>query len=284
MKAFLGMGLLGSNFVKAMLKKGEMVQVWNRTAARATALEAFGAKVFTDVADAVRGADVVHLVVKDDAAVEEVLEAASAGFEPGAVIIDHTTTTADGAVARTKYWKEKGFTYLHAPVFMGPANALESTGFMLVSGDQETVARLEPQLATMTGKVLNFGPEEGRAAAMKLLGNAFLVTLTAGLADTLSLAKAMDVPLDDLSTLFHSWNPGTMLHARMQRMSKGTYSDPSWELNMARKDTGLFIKAAQAAGAPLAVIPSIAAEMDKWIARGHGSDDWTVIGKDAVTL
>ena len=46
MKAFLGMGLLGSNFVKAMLQKGETVQVWNRTASKAKVLEASGAKAF----------------------------------------------------------------------------------------------------------------------------------------------------------------------------------------------------------------------------------------------
>jgi 3-hydroxyisobutyrate dehydrogenase len=35
-------------------------------------------------------------------------------------------------------------------------------------------------------------------------------------------------------------------------------------------------------GASLAVVPAIAAEMDRWIARGHAHDDWSVIGKDAV--
>ena len=53
MKAFLGMGLLGSNFVQAMIKRGENVQVWNRTASKAQELEKLGAKAFTQVADAV---------------------------------------------------------------------------------------------------------------------------------------------------------------------------------------------------------------------------------------
>ncbi len=52
----------------------------------------------------------------------------------------------------------KGCTYLHAPVFMGPANALESTGIVLVSGNQEVVKKTEPALTRMTGKVVNFGP------------------------------------------------------------------------------------------------------------------------------
>jgi len=283
MVAFLGTGLLGANFVKALLKKGTQVQVWNRTASKASALEADGAKAFADVADAVKGADIIHLTLKDDAAVNEVLASARKGLKPGAIIIDHTTTSTAGAIQRTREWKEQGFTYLHAPVFMGPINALESTGYMLVSGDQAVIGQLEPVLSKMTGKVLNFGAEEGKAAGMKLIGNLFLVTFTAGIADTLSLAKALHIPLEDLSTLFDSWNPGAMLAARLQRVAGGKYDQPSWELNMARKDTQLFIEEAAQGGTTLAVIPAIAAEMDKWIAKGHGGDDWTVIGKDAAT-
>src|ERR1700744_788768 len=128
MVAFLGMGLLGSNFVRAMISKGVQVQVWNRTAEKATAMEQYGAKAFANVADAVRGADRIHITLKDDATVDEVLAAAENGLTAGAIIIDHTTTSVAGAIQRTKAWAEKGFMYQHAPVFMGPGNALESTG------------------------------------------------------------------------------------------------------------------------------------------------------------
>lgn len=276
------MGLLGSNFVRAMIGKGGQVQVWNRTETKATALEQYGAKAFANVLDAVKGAGVIHLTLKDDATVDEVLAAASTGLQPGATIIDHTTTSVAGAIQRTAEWKKRGFTYLHAPVFMGPVNALESTGNMLVSGDQAVIARLESDLSKMTGKLLNFGEETGKAAGMKLIGNNFLVAFTAGIADTLSLAKALHIPVSDLFTLFDSWNPGAMLPGRLKRIASGDYSKPSWELNMARKDVGLFLQAAQQGGTKLTVIPSIAAEMDRWIEKGHGSDDWTVIGKDSV--
>ncbi|WP_431216490.1 NAD(P)-dependent oxidoreductase [Puia sp. P3] len=282
MIAFLGMGLLGSNFVRALIGKGEKVQVWNRTAAKATALEKYGAKAFASIADAVKGADTIHLTLKDDLSVDEVLAAAIAGLQPGATIIDHTTTSASGAVKRTADWKAKGYTYLHAPVFMGPVNALESTGFMLVSGDQSVIASNEAALSKMTGKLLNFGEATGKAAAMKLIGNNFLVTFTAGLADTLGLAKSMNIPVSDISSLFDNWNPGAMLPGRLKRMTTGDYSQPSWELNMARKDTGLFMEAADKAGVKLAVIPAIAAEMDRYIAEGHGGEDWTVIAKDQL--
>lgn len=276
------MGLLGTNFVKAMLDRGEKVQVWNRSPEKAAALEALGAAVSADVAAAVKGADYIHVTLKDDDSVNDVLAAAAPGFKAGAMIIDHTTTSATGAIQRTAEWKSRGFTYLHAPVFMGPANAREGSGFMLVSGNQEVIEKVQPLLDQMTGKVINFGAEEGKAAAMKLLGNCFLVAFTAGLSDTLALGKALNVSVQDVGDLFSLWNPAQMMPARLQRMSAGDYSKPSWELNMARKDTQLFINSVQEKNGTLAVIPAIAEEMDRWIAKGFGSSDWTVIAKDAV--
>ena len=282
MKAFLGMGLLGSNFVKALRNRGEEVQVWNRTTAKALALEQYGAKAFSHVADAVKGAAIVHLTLKDDASVDEVLEAACPGLIPGAILVDHTTTSKEGAVERTKAWKEKGFFYQHAPVFMGPANALEGSGFMLLSGEEELIQGLEPELAKMTGKLLHFGTEVGKAAAMKLAGNAFLVCFTAGIRETLCLAKALDLSVEDLFTLFDSWNPGSMLQGRMKRMTSGEYSNPSWELAMARKDTGLFLEAADKADTDLILLPVIVTLMNSWIEKGYGNNDWTVIAKDSI--
>ena len=281
-KAFLGMGLLGSNFVRAMIGRGDTMQVWNRTASKATELEQYGAKAFTNAAEAAEGAQMIHLTLKDDASVNEVLEAASKGFVEGAIIIDHTTTSKEGAVERTKKWKDRGFFYQHAPVFMGPPNALEASGFMLVSGEGDLISKIEPELSKMTGKLLYFGTEPGRAAAMKLVGNTFLVCFTAGVRETLSVAKALDVPVSNLFTLFESWNPGAQLPGRLKRMTGGDYTIPSWELKMARKDTGLFLEAAAKGRTELVLIPAVAALMDQWIKKGYGDHDWTVIAKDSV--
>ena len=282
MKAFLGMGLLGSNFVKAMRKRGDEVQVWNRTASRAKALEAEGAKAFENVTDAVKGADIIHLTLRDDESVDEVLNNAEAGLKPDALIVDHTTTSVDGAIARTKAWKAKGFTYLHAPVFMGPPNALESTGYMLVSGDQTAIKKAEPELSKMTGKLLNLGDQEGKAAGMKLTGNLFLQVMTVGISDMLALAKGLGISGDELQGLFSEWNPAAAMPARLKRILTGNFDQPSWELAMARKDSGLMLAEAEKTGVHLVAIPAIAAEMDKWIEKGYGSKDWSVIAKDNI--
>src|SRR5580692_2184760 len=113
MVAFLGMGLLGANFVRAMINKGTKVQIWNRTPSKAQALEQYGAITFDTPAAAVKGADIIHLTLKDDAVVDEILALATPGLQPGATIIDHTTTSVEGAIQRTLDWKARGYTYLH---------------------------------------------------------------------------------------------------------------------------------------------------------------------------
>ncbi|MDQ7949069.1 MAG: NAD(P)-dependent oxidoreductase [Pedobacter sp.] len=282
MKAFLGTGLLGSNFVKAMIGRGDRVQVWNRTAAKAKALETDGAIAFGQVADAVQGAEVIHVTLKDDAAVDEVLANASSGLSPGATIIDHTTTSVEGAIERTRAWKAKGFTYLHAPVFMGPPNALDASGSMLVSGDQEIIGKWSEELSRMTGKLMNFGPEEGMAAGMKLIGNLFLISMTAGISDALALAKALNIDSSNIADLFAAWNPGAGAPARLDKLRKGEFDKPSWELQMARKDAGLMMDAAKQRNIQLTVIPAVAEQMDNWIKKGHASADWTVIAKENI--
>jgi len=279
MIAILGTGLLGSGFTTAARRRGEDVQVWNRTPDRAKALEAVGAKAFADAASAVRGASQIHIVVSDDAAVDSVLEAAKAGLEPGALVIDHTTTSTEGARTRTA---RTDITYVHAPVFMGPKNAAESTGLMLLSGERARVERVKPLVAPMTGKVVDFGERVDAAAAFKLMGNLFLMAMTAGCADMLGLAKAMGVSGEDAAGLFEHFNPGTMAAGRTKSIAAGKFDQPSWELKMARKDARLMQGEAAAAGVELGVLPAIAAWMDASIEAGDASKDWTVIAKRFV--
>jgi len=276
------MGLLGSNFVRSLRQRGIDVNVWNRTPAKAHALAAAGARAFDDPAEAVRGATRLHTTLSDDAAVDDVLERARPGFGQDLVIVDHTTTSPAGAAARVARWTERGVGFQHAPVFMGPQNALEASGIMLASGDRARFDALATELSKMTGKLVYVGPRPDRAAAFKLLGNLFLMAMTAGIADVLGLAKAMGVGSNEAATLFDTFNPAATMGARVKRIVSGNYANPSWELSMARKDARLMLEAAESGQVQLALIPAIAREMDRWIERGHSHDDWTVIAKDAL--
>lgn len=280
MITFIGTGLLGANFTRALLKKGKQVQVWNRSADKAKALEAYGAKAFEKIEDGVKGAGRIHLTLSDDNAVDEVLAKAEPGLQKGAVIFDHTTTSAPGAAKRSAYWKEKGFHYIHAPVFMGPPNALEGTGTMMVSGDQEVIKKFEPELSAMTGKLWNLGPQPDKAAAIKLLGNLFHISLLGGISDMITLANSLHVDVAELGPLLELMNPLNVANGRIKKITSNTFDQPSWELAMARKDARLMMEQAASVKKSLIVVPAVAKKMDAWLEKGHGKDDWTILSQD----
>jgi len=282
MITILGTGLLGAGSAQALRKKGESVRVWNRSPAKARALAAIGATPVTDPAEAVRGADRMHIVVSDDAAVDAVLAAVAPGFESGALVLDHSTTSTAGARERTRRWRGRDVIYQHVPVFMGPQNAAESTGVMLISGEREVVARVSPMLKPLTGKLVDLGPRVDAAAAYKLLGNLFLLSLTAGFTDVLALAQAMDIPPAEVGSLFEHFNPGVSVPARFKRILEADFDHPTWELAMARKDARLMQAEAQAAGVDLSMLTAFVALMERSVAEGHAHSDWTVVAKDFV--
>lgn len=281
MIAFLGTGLLGAGFVRALLRRGETVHVWNRSPEKARALEADGAVAFDDAAEAVRGAERVHVCLSNDAAVDTVLAAATAGLAPGVVIVDHTTTSADGARERARRWAAAGTPYVHAPVFMGPQNALDATGTMLVSGNPALVAQVRPALEPMTGTLVDLGVDPGTAAGVKLVGNLLFVGLSGTLADAYALSRALGLPEESVEDVAGLLNAGPLVAARARRLRARTYDDPSWNLAMARKDAGLMESAAADGGAPLTVIPAVGRAMDALL-PDHADADWSVVTRDAL--
>jgi 3-hydroxyisobutyrate dehydrogenase len=273
--AFFGAGLMGTGFVRRMLANGDEVNVWNRSPARAKALEEHGARAFTDAAAAVKGVDRVHLSLSDDASVDAVLEPIVDAISATTPIVDHTTTAPTPTRDRVARWDARGRLFVHAPVFMAPANAHEGSGLIIVSGEKGRCDALMPALQKMTGKVVYLGPAPDRAAAFKLFGNLTLIGIAGVLGDVVRLAQACGVPPADAMELFANFNPGQMLPARAAKIASGPYEPPSFEIAMARKDVRLMIEEAERNGFGLAVMPSVAAVYDAAIARGEGQLDAT---------
>lgn len=277
--AFLGTGLLGSGLIEAASARGDSVTVWNRTTAKARALAAFGVAVADSPANAVRTAARVHLVLKDDAVVEEVIAALRPGLLPEAIIVDHSTTQPALTAERSLRLNAAGVRYLHCPVFIGPAAARKGEGSILASGPAALFEIVKPALERMATKVQYFGERPDLAAIYKLFGNTFIIGVSALVADVFSVASSAGVhPLDSLNVL-DLVNPFTTIAGRGRNMAAGNFA-PSFELAMARKDVRLMMETA--APLPLAALPGIAARMDALIANGHGGDDLAVLGKAAI--
>ena len=277
--AFLGTGLLGGALAEAAAKRGDRVVAWNRTADKARALEQFGATAAPTPADAVRGASRVHLVLRDDAVVEEVVAALRPGLSPEAVICDHTTTQPARTAERARRLGAEGVRYLHCPVFIGPAVARQGQGTILASGPRALFDQVHDGLARMASKVEYFGERPDLAAVVKLSGNAFIIGISALVADVFAVARGAGVSPADALRVVELFNPVSAITGRGRRMAEGDFA-PSFELAMARKDVRLMLETA--GRWPLAALPAIGARMDEVIAQGYGDRDFGVLAREMV--
>jgi 3-hydroxyisobutyrate dehydrogenase-like beta-hydroxyacid dehydrogenase len=277
--AYLGTGLLGAAFAEAAVKRGDTVSVWNRSPQKALALVPFGIRAAVTPAEAVQGATRVHLVLKDDAVVDEVIAAARPMLEPHVILIDHTTTLPELTAARAAQLAAQGIAYLHCPVFMGPPAARNAQGSMMVAGPRALFERVQGELAAMTTRLEYMGERADLAAINKLFGNAMIIGVSAMMADILTLAQAGGVDPQSAVKLLGMLDLNAMVAGRGANMAKGNFA-ASFELTMARKDVRLMLETA--GERPLAALPAIAARMDQLIEQGHGALDASALGIDAV--
>lgn len=278
--AFLGTGLLGAALAEAAAKRGgDSIVAWNRTRDKARALEPFGVRVASTPADAVRGAARVHLILKDDAVVEDVIAQLRPALDANAIIVDHTTTQPVLTAARAKRLTNEGVRYLHCPVFIGPPAARAGKGTIMASGPRALFDDVREPLSKMAERLEYLGERPELAAVFKLCGNAFIIGTSGILADMLAVGASGGVASTDALRVLEFFDPSTIANVRGRKMATRDFS-ATFELTMARKDVRLMLETA--ADRSLAVLPGIAARMDGLIAEGHGQDDLAMLGKESV--
>jgi 3-hydroxyisobutyrate dehydrogenase-like beta-hydroxyacid dehydrogenase len=275
--AVLGTGLLGSAFVEgALARGGTTVTVWNRTRERAEPLAALGARVVDTPADAVRGAERVHLVLLDDDVVDATILEFRDALDARAVIVDHTTTQPARTLARVAALDAAGIEYLHAPVMMGPPAARSAKGMMLVAGPNERVARVHEGLAAMTGELWHVGERPELAAVYKLVGNALVLSVVGTVADIMQLVDGAGVPRSGALEMLAKTNPSGAIAFRGPMMRDNAF-ETNFALDVARKDVRLMLETA--GDQPVPLLRALAVRMDQLIADGDGGKDFAVLGK-----
>jgi 3-hydroxyisobutyrate dehydrogenase-like beta-hydroxyacid dehydrogenase len=273
----LGTGLLGAGFVEGLLSRGgTTVTVWNRSREKAERLAALGATIADTPADAVRGAERVHLVLLDDDVVDATIAALRPGLRADAVIIDHTTTQPARTAARVAALDAAGVAYLHAPVMMGPPAARSAKGMMLIAGATARVDRVREALSAMTGELWHVGERVDLAAVYKLVGNALVLSAVGVAADIMHLVDAAGVPRAGAMEMLAKTNPSGAIAFRGAMMLEDQY-ETHFALDVARKDVRLMLETAD--GQPVPVLRALAARMDDLIRDGNGAHDFAVMGR-----
>jgi 3-hydroxyisobutyrate dehydrogenase len=168
--AFVGTGVMGGPMVGHLLDAGHEVVVFNRTKSRADGLVARGARWAGSPGEAAAQADVAITMVGYPADVEDVYLAPGGIVErarEGTVLVDMTTSSPALAKRVAEAAAARGLAALDAPVSGGDIGAKNATLTIMVGGDAEAFARVEPLLHVLGRSViLQGGPGAGQHTKM----------------------------------------------------------------------------------------------------------------------
>lgn len=209
----LGLGTMGNGMANQLLAAGFPLTVWNRSSAKARALEAAGARVAETPRLAAAAADVIISMVADDAASRAVWlgeSGALAGARAGTVLIECSTVSPGwieelGAAAR-----ERGCALIDAPVTGSRAEAESGRLLFLAGGAPAVVEQVGDVLDAMGRGVLHLGPL-GSGAFVKLVNNFVCGVQVAALAEAVTLIESSELDRDRALSVLLQGAPGSPL-------------------------------------------------------------------------
>ena len=221
---FLGTGLMGAPMARNLLSAGFQVSVWNRTAAKAEALVAYGARADTGVVAAVHDADVVITMLDSGPVVSELVfgRGVAEALGRGATLIDMSSIPPDTAREHARRLAAGGVAHLDAPVSGGTKGAAEGTLAIMVGGDAAVVERMRPVFERL-GVATHVGPSG--AGQIAKLANQIIVAVTIGaVAEALHLAATAGADAAAVrEALMGGFADSRILREHGRRMLQGDY-------------------------------------------------------------
>jgi 3-hydroxyisobutyrate dehydrogenase len=225
--ALLGLGTMGSGMATNLLKAGFPLAVYNRTAAKAEALAAHGARVATTPADAAKGAQVILSILADDAASRETwtgADGALAAAQKDAVLIESSTVSPAWVAELGGLATARGLDLLDAPVTGSRIQAEGGQLIFLVGGSETALTRATPVLQTMSKEIVHLGPS-GSGAKIKLLNNFLCGVQIASLAEGIAWLEHSGLDRDKALSILKNGAPGSPLLANISaRMTARDYT------------------------------------------------------------
>lgn len=287
--AVLGLGAMGLPMA-ANLARRFPVRGFDVVAERRALAERSGVAPAGTAAEAVAGADVVLIAVRDRAQLEELLFG-EAGIAPhmarGAVVLLTSTVGDAGVRAVAPRLAEAGLRFVDAPVSGGPARAGDGDLLVVVGADDDAWAAAEDILEAMASTLVRVGDAPGDGQAMKTVNQLLCGVHIAAAGEALALARALGLDAEvALKALMSGAASSFMLGDRGPRMlqayDEGAGGPHDVEvratLNTFVKDMGIVSSAAKGAGLSTPVAAAAEQLYLQGAARGLGDrDDSSVI-------
>ena len=258
--AFLGLGVMGYPMAGHLALAGHSVTVYNRNATKSIALRdqltaTSAIKTAKTPREAVAGADMVFCCVGNDNDLRSVVlgpDGALAGMQAGAILVDHTTASAD--VAREIYVAAKalGLHFVDAPVSGGQAGAENGMLTVMCGGDQAAFDAVRPVAMCFSRAFTRMG-ESGAGQLTKMVNQVAIAGLVQGLSEAVAFAQKAGL---DANLVLDVIGKGAAQSWQMDNRGKTMVADKfdfGFAVDWMRKDLGLVLDEAKRNGAKLPV-------------------------------
>ena len=269
---FAGLGVMGGPMARHLVAAGHEVAGYNRSTAKARAwAEATGGRFAETVEAAATGADLFILCVGNDDDVRSVVTEALQHLAAGAVIVDHTTTSARVAREMSEAAASRGFSFVDAPVSGGQAGAENGQLSVMAGGEAAALDRARPALDAYSKAVQHMGPS-GSGQLTKMVNQIAIAGVVQGLAEAVHFAQIAGLDTDKAYDAVskgaaQSWQ----MDNRWKTAARGEF-EFGFAVDWMRKDLGLVLDEARTNGARL----SLTALVDQFYAevQAMGGNRW----------
>lgn len=254
--AFLGLGVMGYPMARHLKAKGHEVTVYNRTVAKAEQwVSENGGRAAKTPREAAENQEIVFACVGNDDDLRQVTLGADGAFHgmaKGAIFVDHTTASAE--VARELYAaaKDKGFSFIDAPVSGGQAGAENGVLTVMCGGDADIYAKAEPAIMSFARASRLLGPA-GSGQLTKMINQICIAGLVQGLAEGVHFGKKAGLDIEAVLEVISKGAAGSwQMENRGKTMNQGKF-DFGFAVDWMRKDLSIVLGEARKNGASLPV-------------------------------
>ena len=254
--AFIGLGVMGYSMAGHLARAGHRVTVCNRSPATADRWVAeHGHASAPTPALAAAGADLVFTCVGNDADLRAVVlgeHGAVAGMKPGAVLVDHTTTSAEVTRELSATARAAGFAFVDAPVSGGNLGAVNGTLTVMCGGETAAFDTARP-VAMAYAQAMTLLGESGSGQLAKMVNQVAIAGVLQGLSEAIAFGEkaGLDLPAV-LGVLGKGAAQSWQMDHRGPTMIAGKF-DFGFTIDLMRKDLGLVLDEARRNGAQLPV-------------------------------
>jgi 3-hydroxyisobutyrate dehydrogenase-like beta-hydroxyacid dehydrogenase len=261
---------MGRAMVRAFVKEGRDVTVWNRTASRA---EGLGATVAPTVADALAANDLVILSLTDYQAMYDILDGQSL---QGKVIVNLSSDTPATTKQAHAWANDRGAKFVDGGVMVPEFLVATEAAFVFYSGPEDIVRQYE-DILRIIGRVEYVGEQPGLAQLYYQAElTIFLTSLSAYLHAT-ALLKSAGVPAEKFSRYAKETLDGLSIYVddTAKRIDTRNYPDEGANVIMMGATADHIVGASEEAGLNLELAKAVKAHYDRAIAKGHGKSGWS---------